>query len=64
MTLNQDAHRAEKLYHHLVGKMKLTPEQKQTLWQELMNWYGVQTEDSQAKGSAREQVHHLIQNMG
>lgn len=63
-----DSQQGRKLYHHLVGRMELTPEQKQVLWDELQSWFGTGLEEAPAEqemeGSAKEQVLQLIRNMG
>lgn len=64
----KDDNQGRKLYHHLVSKMELTPEQKQVLWDELQRWFGTDPEESPAppetEESAKEQVLQLIQRMG
>lgn len=68
MHATDDSQEARKLYHYLVERMELTPEQKQVLWDELQSWFGSDPddplEDSQTEGSAKEQVLQLIRSMG
>ncbi|MFD1436722.1 hypothetical protein ACFQ5F_17725 [Kroppenstedtia eburnea] len=66
--MQRDDDQGRKLYHHLVGRMELTPEQKQILWDELQNWFGTDPEEPpeppETEESAKEQVLQLIQRMG
>ncbi|WP_380164671.1 hypothetical protein [Kroppenstedtia sanguinis] len=66
--IEMDDNQGRKLYHHLVGCLELTSEQKQILWDELQNWFGTNPEEyaepPETEESAKEQVLQLIHRMG